>query len=56
MTFRIMTARSLNTMDLLLVRTMHKRVGAALRKMEIKGRIAGVREEGREVGWQMLGD
>ena len=55
MTFRIMAVRSLNITDLLLVRMMHKRVGAALRKMETRGRVAGIRENGREVGWRMPG-
>ena len=55
MTIRVMATRGLNVSDVLLVRTMQKRVGAAMRQMREKGRVQSEALGGGKIGWKMGG-
>jgi hypothetical protein len=53
LTMRVMASRSLNTSDAPLVRTMQKRVGAAMRQLREKGRVRSERLHGGKAGRQL---
>jgi hypothetical protein len=54
LTLRVMAWRSLNASDLQRVRTMQKRVGAAMRKMRELGWVKPEAMEDEKVGWRLL--
>jgi hypothetical protein len=53
LTMRVMASRSLNTSNAPLVRTMQKRVGAAMRQLREKGRVRSERLHGGKAGRQL---
>ncbi len=53
LTLRVMAPRGLNVSDVLLVRTMQKRVGAAMRQMREKRRVESEKRRAGKVGWRL---
>jgi hypothetical protein len=53
LTLRVTASRGLNVSDVAFVRTMQKRVGAALRQMREEGRVRSERLGAGKAGWRL---
>ena len=54
LTLRVMASRGLNISDVMFVRTMQKRVGAAMRQMREKGRVQSESLRGGGTRWRIV--